>query len=211
VQPRSAVAAAAAADAAAAGGNSSEQTAAAAAHRASLAAAPLLPGHCLDRPAAFAEVERDLQGALHATVAAATYAHSLGEAPAEAQPVGQPLQATTLRLLAPTVDVVTEWLPASETTNAAWLLARAAADGSEPHVDSENRGSESKAAQDPQQPGSQLEGEVGHAALQHAVRALAVCREETAGGAAWQVAALRRYMVSAAMVRAHCDRVVGHL
>ena len=201
VQQRSAVAAAAAADAAAAGGNGTEQSAAAAATRASLAAAPLLPGHSLERPAAMAEVEQDLQGALHATVAAATYAHSLGGAAAEEQAVGQELPATTLRLLAPTVDVVTEWLPASETTNAAWLLARAAADGSRAAADIGERESQNKASREPEQPGSQLEGEAGHAALEHAACALASCSEETAGGAVWQVAALRQYMVSVAAVR----------
>jgi len=166
-----------------------------------LAVAPLLPGHCLERPAALAEVERDLQCALHATAAVAKYAHSLGGAPAKDQAVGQPLQATTLRLLAPTVGVVTEWLPASETTNAAWLLACAAADSSQADVDIGERGSEREAPQELKQPGGQLEGEVGHAALEHAATALAVCREETVGGAGWQVAALRRYTVSAAVVR----------
>ena len=161
-----------------------------------------MPGHCLQRSAALADVERDLQGALHATVAAAAYAHSLERAAAEDQSGVQPLQDTTLRLLAPPVDVVTEWLPASDTTNAAWLLARAAGDSSQQHVDSGKGDLESKGSQEAEQPKGPLTSEVGHAAIEHAARALAACREETAGGAAWQDAALRRYLVAAAMVRA---------
>ena len=201
MQPRSAVAAAAAADAAEADGTGLAKTAAATAPRASLTAGPLLPGHCLERPAALAKAERDLQGTLNAAVAAATFTQSLGVAAAENQAVGQHPQAATLRLLAPTVEVSTEWLPASETTNAAWLLARAANDSSEPDVDSGKRGSEDKALQVAEQRKTQLEGEVGCAALEHAARALAVCHEDSTGGATWQVAALRRYMVAAAMVR----------
>ena len=174
--------------------------------RAALAAASLLPGHCLERSAMLANAESNLQGALQAAAAAATFARSVEGAAAPQSERQASLRTTALRLLAPPVAVAQEWLPASETTNAAWLLARAAAENNMVEtIDGEKRFGDG-----PQDAGNQDAGDGDDGGLHNARNRVSVedahstlrdCRSVMEDGAPWQDVVLRRYMVSAAMVR----------
>ena len=201
VQPRAAVASAAAGPGHAPGSGAQTGADASLASRAALAAAPLLPGHCRERPASQVDAEQSLQDTLQATTAAATFARLVEGAEARLQEQQAPLRTTALRVLAPPVAVAKEWLPASETTNAAWLLARAASEHTVSTAASGEPGSKDGAEQVDSKAEGELHDARDRAALEDALGTLQRCSSDMADGATWREAGLRGYMVSAAMVR----------